>query len=309
MILTLTPNPAVDLTYHLPTLRVGQVNRVGTVTRRPGGKGVNVARILAAHGFPVLALGPAGGATGDEVRSLLDAAGVAHDLTPVGGATRRTVVVAAADAATGLWEPGPVLSAAEWAAVRDTYVEALRSADVAVLSGSLPAGVPADAYRDLVTAARAAGTPVILDADGEALRHGVAAGPTAIKPNAEELAALTGCPVTGVATATAAAAAACALGAGDVVVSLGPGGLVAVTADGVWSAAPPGMFSGNATGAGDAAVAALAVGLRDGDAWPDRLARMVAWSAAAAAAPVAGEFADTTAAEIAAGVVVRRMNA
>jgi tagatose 6-phosphate kinase len=308
MILTLTPNPALDLTYHLapggPELLIGQVNRVAGVSERPGGKGINVARVLATRGVPVCALGPVGGASGEAVRALLDAAGVMHDLTPIDGATRRTIVVAGSDAATGLWEPGPVVSAAEWEAVRRSFVERLPGADVVVLSGSLPPGVPPDSYAWLVAAASAAGVPVVLDADGEPLRHGVRAGPTVVKPNAAELAGLTGRPVTNPDNAATAALCARGLGARDVVVSLGPRGLVAVVEDQVWRAHPPVIYPGNATGAGDAAVAALAVGLAASDPWPARLTRMVAWSAAAAAATVAGEFTDALADAIAADVAV-----
>jgi tagatose 6-phosphate kinase len=304
MILTLTPNPALDVTYHVGDIRVGAVNRVTSVSERAGGKGINVARLLAAHGVPVCALGPVGGLTGAAVRALLDVAGVAHDLTTIAGPTRRTVVVSVSGAeATGLWEPGPTLSDVEWSRVCSSLTSRLDDADVVVLSGSLPPGVPIDAYRRLVTAVVAAGVPVVLDADGEPLRHGLLGRPTAVKPNAAELATLTG--VAGP-DPVAAATYARSLGARDVVVSLGPDGLVALAGAEVWSVRPPMTFPGNATGAGDAAVAALALGFATGDTWPERLTRMVSWSAAAAAAPVAGEFDASVAVAVAAEVVVER---
>jgi tagatose 6-phosphate kinase len=124
----------------------------------------------------------------------------------------------------------------------------------------------------------------------------VAAGPAIVKPNLDELAALTArslrTPDGGI-DLIAVTAAACALrtaGAQAVVVSLGPDGLLAVTGDGCWQARPAAVLAGNATGAGDAATAALAHGLLLGRPWPERLAHAAALGAAAVAAPVAGEF-------------------
>lgn len=305
MIVTVTPNPALDLTYAIGgDLVGGSVNRVVAVSERAGGKGVNVARILASQGIPVMALGPAGGATGETLRFLLDAAGVPHDLTPIAANTRRTVAVVDNACATGLWEPGPTITSAEWGSLIVTTASHLHHASVIVLAGSLPVGAPADGYADLVSLANAASVPVILDADGDALRRGLGAHPSAIKPNIDELATLTRLPVTDKAGAIRAARCARELGACDVVASLGPDGLVALTGEGTWSARPPMVSSGNATGAGDAAVAAMALGWLERDSWPHRLARMIAWSAAAAATPTAGEIDARVAVELASRVVV-----
>jgi tagatose 6-phosphate kinase len=141
--------------------------------------------------------------------------------------------------------------------------------------------------------------PTLLDTSGTALGHGIAAGPDVVKPNLEELAALTSletqdgghsgtsqCPQ----MSTIMAAAAVREGALAVVVSLGPDGLLAVTGEGCWQARPAPVLAGNATGAGDAATAALAHGLLLGRPWPERLAHAAALGAATVAAPVAGEF-------------------
>ena len=317
MIVTVTPNPALDITYHIGSpLKPGQVNRVDSVSERAGGKGINVARILAANGVPVCALGLVGGTTGANVAALLDAAGVAHDLTEIAGATRRTVVVADVGSganrsdveidATGLWEPGPVVSPAEWDRFTAVYRATLAEADVVVLSGSLPRGVPSRAYQQLIAAAADAGVPAVLDTDGPALRHGLRAEPAVAKPNAAELAGIVGQPITDTGSAITAAGLARLLGARDLVVSLGSVGLVAVTDQETWTAQPPRRFPGNATGAGDAAVAALAVGLAAGESWPDRLVRATAWSAAAAAERVAGEFHLGLAAALGAEIEARR---
>ncbi|MET7600641.1 MULTISPECIES: 1-phosphofructokinase family hexose kinase [unclassified Streptomyces] len=288
MILTVTLNTALDITYRVPALRPHASHRVTEVSERPGGKGLNVARVLAALGHRVTATGFAGGATGDVLRErLARVPGVVDALLPVAGATRRTIAVA--DTATGdttqLNEPGPVITPQEWSAFQETYAALLPSVSAVALCGSLPPGVPVGAYAGLVRAARAAAVPVLLDTSGEPLRRGLAARPDLVKPNAEELAELTGSHDPAQATRDARRR-----GARTVVASLGARGLLAVNAEGRWRAAPPHRVPGNPTGAGDSAVAGLLSGLVERLGWPERLARAVALSAATVLAPAAGEF-------------------
>ena len=288
MILTVTLNTALDLTYHVPALRPHASHRVSDVRERPGGKGLNVARVLAALGHEVTATGFTGGATGRRVRELLGGtAGVTDALVPVAGATRRTIAVVDSGAGdtTQLNEPGPVIAPAEWTAFQDAYGHLLADADAVALCGSLPPGVPVGAYALLIRRARAAGVPVLLDTSGEPLRRGVAARPDIIKPNAEELAELTGSHEPSRATRDARRR-----GAHAVVASLGPQGLLALTPDGEWRAAPVAPVHGNPTGAGDSAVAGLLSGLVEHLPWPSRLARAIALSTATVRAPAAGEF-------------------
>ncbi|MCW5250786.1 MULTISPECIES: 1-phosphofructokinase family hexose kinase [unclassified Streptomyces] len=288
MILTVTLNTALDITYRVPALRPHASHRVTGVTERPGGKGLNVARVLAALGHRATVTGFAGGVTGGVVRELLARTpGVTDALVPAAGPTRRTLAVV--DERTGdttqLNEPGPVVSAAEWNALLETYGELLRDASAVALCGSLPPGVPVGAYAHLVRGARAAGVPVLLDTSGEALRRGVAARPDLIKPNAGELAELTGSQ-----EPSRAARAARRRGALGVVASLGAEGLLAETSRGRWRAVPPDHVHGNPTGAGDSAVAGLLSGLVEGLPWPDRLVRAVALSTATVLSPTAGDF-------------------
>ncbi|MER0246734.1 1-phosphofructokinase family hexose kinase [Streptomyces sp. HSW2009] len=296
MILTVTLNAALDITYRVPRLRAHHSHRVSEVIERPGGKGLNVARVLAALDHPSIATGLVGGATGAAVRDQLGAyPGVSDAFVTVAGTTRRTVGVvdAASGDTTQLNEPGPQVTPAEWAAFAARYTELVDGVTAVALCGSLPPGVPVGAYAQLIRTARTAGVPVLLDTSGEPLRRGIAARPDVVKPNAEELAALTGStePVR-------AARDARRRGAHAVAASLGPDGLLAVTADGAWRASPPGRIAGNPTGAGDSAVAGLLSGLAEGLPWPERLARAVALSAATVRAPVAGEFDAATYAEL-----------
>ncbi|APU40883.1 1-phosphofructokinase family hexose kinase [Streptomyces sp. TN58] len=302
MILTVTLNTALDVTYRVPRLLPHASHRVAAVTERPGGKGINVARVLAALGHQVTATGFAGGPVGSVVRAMLAASpGVVDALLPCEGASRRTLAVVdeASGDTTQFNEPGPLVTPAEWSRFLGHYEELVATAGAVALCGSLPPGVPVGAYAVLVRAARAAGVPVLLDTSGEALRRGVAARPEIIKPNAAELAELTGSRDPLPATRDARRR-----GAHAVVTSLGPGGLLAATADGTWQAAPPRPLSGNPTGAGDSAVAGLLSALAEGLDWPARLTRAVALSAATVHAPVAGEFDPRTYEEVRGSVKV-----
>ncbi|MGK4578972.1 1-phosphofructokinase family hexose kinase [Kitasatospora sp. HPMI-4] len=287
MILTVTLNAALDITYRLDRLHRHGGNRVGAVAERAGGKGVNVSRVLHALGQRTAVTGLAGGLTGAALRRDLAAAGLLDHLLPIDGESRRTVAVVEEQAGdtTILLEPGPVVRPGEWARFLDHLGGLLPGAAAVVFSGSLPRGVPGDAYARLVRLAHAHGVPAVLDADGEALRAALPARPAVIKPNVDELAA-----ATGLADPVAAARSLQAAGAGAVIASLGPEGLIALTSHGGWRARPPERLAGNPTGAGDAAVAALTLGLVTGASWPDRLAEAVALSAAAVAAPLAGDF-------------------
>ncbi|MFI7603448.1 1-phosphofructokinase family hexose kinase [Actinoplanes sp. NPDC049681] len=294
MILTVTLNPALDVTYTVDAVSTNATHRVRHVESQPGGKGVNVARILHAAEEPVLATGLLGGVTGALVTALLDAAGVPVSFVRIQGETRRTVAVIDAGEATGFLEPGPAVTAAEWERFVEHYEALVRVARVVVLSGSLPIGVPPDAYAVLIRTANAHRVRTILDTGGEALRHGISARPDIARPYGEDIAGLLSAGATPAPEAGAGyddigpARQALRLGAHAVVVSQGPHCLLALTGDQAWRVVSPEHITGNVTGAGDACVAALARALQAGTPWPAPLADAVAMSAAAVAAPVAG---------------------
>jgi tagatose 6-phosphate kinase len=272
------------------------VNRPAAAHSRPGGKGLNVARTLHALGVDVLLMGLAGGGTGSVVAAGLRRAGVPAVLIPVSGETRHTfTVVDGTGAVASFNEAGPQVSPEEFNPFHVAYQEALVTAEAVALSGSLPPGLPVATYAALIQAAAAAGVPALLDSNGQALLRGVSAGPAIVKPNLDELSAVSGRPLSadgGVdrAAVSAAAAGLRAAGAQAVVTSLGPAGLLAVTPDGTWHAWPSAVAAGNATGAGDAVAAALVHGMALRWPWEERLRHAVALGAATVAAPVAGEF-------------------
>ncbi|MCR2812370.1 1-phosphofructokinase family hexose kinase [Microbacterium sp. zg.Y1084] len=298
MILTVTPNPALDGTWHVDGLAAGESHRVATGAQRAGGKGVNVARVLAAAGDEVLALMTAGGASGHALGDDLRAAGIAHRLVPVAAPTRRSIAVVddTTGEATLLNERGAALSPEEAAAFRDEACSLATRAAAVVVSGSLPPGLAAGDVAAIVAAPVASGIVTIADVTGAALWAAAEAGAHVLKPNAAELRETTGTD-----DVMAGAQALLQCGAGLVVVSLGAEGMLLVRrthpSRGL-RARLPCVLQGNPTGAGDAAVAALAHLLAArgtaedlGDEELAQLARTaVGWSASAVLMPLAGDL-------------------
>ncbi|WP_369142711.1 1-phosphofructokinase family hexose kinase [Streptomyces sp. R44] len=286
MIVTVTLNAALDVTWEVAGLRPRASHRVLAAHERAGGKGINVARVLTFLGHAPVVTGLAGGPTGRMIHDDLREAGLHSCFVSVAGESRRTVTVVSRNDgdATVFNGLGPVVTAGEWAAFVRHFASVVRGARVVVLSGSTPPGLPPDAYAVLIRAAAEAGALTVLDTSGPALTAALEAGPDVIKPNAAELTEVTGC-----GDPAAAVAELRRRGARTVVASAGPDGLRAVTPNRVWQAAPPLLLSGNPTGAGDACVAAIASGLAARAAWPDILREAVALSAAAVPCAVAGE--------------------
>jgi tagatose 6-phosphate kinase len=286
MILTVTLNLAIDVTYFVEKVQWRQTNQVRSTARRAGGKGVNVARTLAALGQEAVVTGLAGGRTGADARAELAASGLTDATVEIAGESRTTLIVVEQDgSATGFSEPGPQLAPEEWGRMVSGFARLIGGARAVVLSGSVPPGAPGDAYAQLIAIADDARVPVILDSHGEPLSRGLAAGPAVVKVNTEELLG-----VVDASDIRSGAAALRDMGATAAVISMGVDGLVGLNDEGAWRAAPPESIRGNPTGAGDAASAALAIGLVNGTPWPDRLVDAAALSAATVAAPLAGSF-------------------
>jgi 1-phosphofructokinase family hexose kinase len=307
VIVTVCLNPAIDVTYRVLELSVGRSHRVLEVHARAGGKGVNVARVLHQLDEPVTVAGLCGGATGAEIAADLQRSGLPAAFTLISGQSRRTVTVVDARDATVFNEPGPPVSAAEWTAFTAAFDEIAKAGRVVVASGSVPPGCPDTAYAELVAIARANGAAVVLDAEGERLRHALGVRPDVAKPNAAEVAHLFGRPVSTRQDARDAAQLLCDSGAEAGIVSLGAEGFVAVTPSAVFDVRLPRRIRGNQTGAGDALAGAIARGLARHDPWPELLADAAALSAAAVAVPVAGSVAIDVMAEVRPGVVVQKV--
>jgi tagatose 6-phosphate kinase len=230
-------------------------------------------------------LGFVGGATAGAVTSDLARGGLAHELIAVEGPTRRTIAVVDSSngAATLFHEAGPRVPATSWDDLEIRLAARLPRATALVVSGSLPPGSDAAACARLVRLATAHRVTVLVDTVGPALLQAAAAAADIVKPNAREL-----LDTTGVSDVAAAATELRRRGAKAVVVSLGAAGMAAFTPEGSWRATPPTRLTGNPTGSGDAAAAALIAGAVASAPWPDRLRDAVALSAAAVLQPTAG---------------------
>jgi tagatose 6-phosphate kinase len=287
MILTVTPNVALDITYRVDQLTPGSSHRVRGVKERAGGKGINVASVLHALGHDTMIFGFIGNATAAAVTTDLARGGLAHELIPIEGPTRRSIAVVDSSngEATLFNEPGPRVPASSWEDLEAMLTARLPEATALVVSGSLPPGADDDACARLVRLAAAHRVTVLVDTVGAALLQAAAAGADIVKANSSEL-----LDTTGLSDVTAAALALRRRGAKAVVASLGAAGMTAFTPGGSWRAAPPTRIVGNPTGSGDAATAALIAGAVAGAPWPDRLRDAVALSAAAVTQPTAGSF-------------------
>jgi tagatose 6-phosphate kinase len=185
VIVTVTLNAALDVSYETAKLSWDDTNQVDRVRQRAGGRGVAVARVLHTFGHEVIAAGLAGGAAGEMIKADLARSGIAAEFTMIGKESRRVLDVR--DTASGrqlrLIEPGPYITTEELGRFAADYRRLLTGAAAIVLCGSLPTGMPAEVYGTLATYAAEAGVPAILDAGGAALRYGAARHPALVIPD------------------------------------------------------------------------------------------------------------------------------
>lgn len=291
MIVTVTANPATDrLVGLLEALERGGVVRSEAAHDDPGGKGVNVARVLHAAGVPVTAVLP--GASDEPLLAALESRGLPHRAVPVAGRLRVNLTLAEPDGTTTkVNSPGPRLDAAEVDALTEAVVAAAIPGGWAVLSGSLPPGVPFDWYATTTTRLQQAGVRVAVDASGAALSEAVLqATPDLIKPNADELAELIGCDADDIEhdryeAALRAQELRSSQGVGTVLLTLGGSGAVLATATGSWFCPPVPITVRSTVGAGDSSLAGYLIAEVAGCPPAECLASAAAHGAAAAALP------------------------
>ena len=299
MILTVTPNPSIDRTVTLnAALTRGAVHRVTSVSSEPGGKGVNVARVLTLAEVEALALLPA--PESDPLLGALTSAGVPFRAVPVAGAVRTNVAITEPDGTTTkLNEPGAAMDPAAVDALTTAVVELARYAQWVVLSGSLPPGMPDHWYADVVALLAPLDCRVAVDTSDAPLAALTAsldrAAPDLIKPNADELAGITSSASaadleTAVALGNpepviAAARELVNRGVRGVLATVGAAGAVLVDGTGSWLATPAPIVPRSTVGAGDSSLAGYVRADVAGADAPARLQMAVAYGSAAAALP------------------------
>ena len=260
MIYTVTLNPALDKTVTVPGLTVDEVNRIVEVREDPGGKGINVSKVIAKLGGKSCALALLGGTVGEKIKGMLERDGIDVWAFEVQGETRTNlkVVDPKLDTHTDINEPGPEITIATLDDLLEALVASISRGDIVVLSGSLPKGAPVATYAAWSRACAKAGAKVFLDADGSALSHGLGARPYLAKPNDAELSRLCGHELNDVDDIAEEALRIVNGGVGRVVVSMGGAGAVIADENHVLLARSPKVPVGSTVGAGDSVVAALA---------------------------------------------------
>ncbi|MGQ0562586.1 MAG: 1-phosphofructokinase family hexose kinase [Gemmatimonadota bacterium] len=279
MILTVTPNPSIDLLHETDKLVWDDANRVAMPRRRIGGQGINLTRAARVLGGESVALAFFGGRTGAELAALLDDDGTRYISVPIEGETRTFVAVR--ETATGrslLINPrGPELSEGDRVRLLRTIQSACEELkpEWLVCSGSIPRGVGNDLFALLSRIAHAHNARFIADCDGEPLERAVKAGCDLLAPNQHEAARLAAQPIVSVREAAAAARSLLAA-APRVLIKLGERGAVLADTHGCWHAHGPVNQRGSAVGAGDTFLAAFLVADGNGAPPHEALRRAVA---------------------------------
>lgn len=192
MILTITMNPSIDVSYPLNTLMIDSVNRVGQVSKTAGGKGLNVTRVLHQLKTPVLATGVLGGNFGDFIKEELRNEGIRYDFSEINGETRSCIAILHEGNQTEILESGPEITEIEQNNFIEKYTKLLEDVDYITISGSLMKGLDANFYSILIAKANELDVKVLLDTSGTALKESIESKskPYLIKPNEHELSEL-----------------------------------------------------------------------------------------------------------------------
>lgn len=252
MIYTCTITPSIDYTTYLPNFKTGKLNRTAEVHYYPGGKGINVSRVLNRLGTASKALGFAGGFTGNYIEEFLNNEGVSTDFIETSDITRINVKIKSEEE-TELNGPGPVLQEAQLDKLAQK-VQSFETGDWFVLAGSLPASVPQAYFLELAAICQSKGVRFVLDTSGPALKELVGAKPFLIKPNEHELGELFGVEITGKQQAISYASKLVRNGIENVIVSMGGEGALLVTANETVAAEAPKGQVVNTVGSGDSLV-------------------------------------------------------
>lgn len=296
-VLTVTLNPALDLTVQLPALRLGQVNRSESLQVHAAGKGLNVAQVLADLGHQLTVTGFLGEGNPQAFEQLFVTRGFADEFVRVPGDTRSNIKLAEADGqVTDINGPGLTVSEAHCTELLTRLQRLAPAHDLVVVAGSLPRGIDSQWFVQLLQTLKSLGVRVALDTSGAALRDGLAATPWLIKPNEEELAEARGVDLTGSSALLAEARRLQTEGIEHVVVSQGADGVSWFSSGAALHANPPRVRVVSTVGAGDSLLAGMLHGLLEG--WP---AERTLTQATAIAAQAVGQvgFGITDTAELA----------
>lgn len=307
MIVTITLNAALDRTLTVPNFAVGFRHKATETITLPGGKGVNVARVVKTLGEPVIATGFAGGRTGERVIAQLNREGILCDFVRIDGESRTSTAVVdpAGNTVTEINEYGPVIREEEVELMMVKLEYLCRATDVVVVAGSLPRGLEPTIYAELITLLKSHGVTVLFDTYGEPLRQGIKAGPHVVFPNQAEAEMVTGYEFSSNEDFVAGAVALREMGAISAVIKSRQGCVAQfATSDGVHTllGRAPRVEAVSAVGSGDALVGGYAVRMLQGAGPSDCVRFAIACAAANAQQAGAGVFSADEAERLTAAV-------
>ncbi|WHZ04006.1 tagatose-6-phosphate kinase [Neobacillus sp. YX16] len=264
MILAVTMNPSVDISYPIHEFKLDAVNRVEDVRKSAGGKGLNVARVIAQMEEKVLATGVLGGTIGDYIVQELNKSHISNDFLKIEKESRNCIAILHEGMQTEILESGPTLTNEEGTDFLEKYEVLLAKVSLVTISGSLPKGLPVDFYQQMLAVSQKKGIPVILDSSGEPLRAALVhkEKPFAIKPNITEISQLLGVEVDSrISSLKQALDHDWFKGIDWIVVSMGGDGAFVRHGTEDYRVTLPKIDVVNPVGSGDAVVAGLAVAL------------------------------------------------
>ena len=266
MIATVTLNPSLDRTVTVEELVVDETNRWTSLRRDPGGKGINVSRVIHELGGETIAYGFIGGIDGETLKHLLKQHKVPFDFTPIKGEVRSNFIITDSKTRrqTRIDAPGPNISRDELRKLIDKITRIKPKPDFLVFAGSVPPGVPADIYRQLIEEARKSGIKTVLDSDNKWLKEGIRAKPNVIKPNVHEAEELLEVQLRDELAIIEAVKALVSKGIEVAAISRGKDGLIVATKEKVLKVTSPQVEVRSTVGAGDSAIAGLVLKLSQG---------------------------------------------
>jgi 6-phosphofructokinase 2 len=266
MIATVTLNPSLDRTVTVEELILDEANRWTSLRRDPGGKGINVSRVIHELGGDTIAYGFIGGIDGETMKQLLQQQGVPFDFTQIKGEIRSNFIITATACChqTRIEAPGPHIMRHELQKLIQKVKHISPKPDYLVFAGSVPPAVPDDIYRQLIAAAKNNGIKTVLDSDNRWLKEGIKAKPNVIKPNVHEAEELLDKHLRSERAIVKALKLLVDGGIEVAVISRGKEGLIAANGEEVIKAIPPEVEVRSTVGAGDSTIAGLVLKLNEG---------------------------------------------
>lgn len=255
MIATVTLNPAIDIRYSLSTFQMDEVNRVSSIDKTAGGKGLNVSRVLSRLGAEVTCTGFLGGKSGEWIADQLPYMKLNNRFVSIEGETRSCLAILSDEGHTEILEQGPKVFGNEIDSFLKTFDSILETTDYVVVSGSLPEGIETDFYKKLADKAGKMGKYLLLDSSGTALAQGIYGKPFLIKPNKEEFSKLIGKNDVSYEEMMMYGQAICRDGIEYILLSLGQEGAILVSKNQILQATLPAVKVINQIGSGDSMLA------------------------------------------------------